>query len=110
MESRKSSSKENKNIVRKSIIRYPEVPQNNEQPKNAKIAPINGPECSKKSENAEQKTSRKSLHEPTVNKLADWRKALEELKDYKLRSITGKNDISKTSQDFINRAVSPLNI
>lgn len=105
MESRKSSSKENKNIVRKTIIRYPEVPLNNEQPKNIKSVHV--PECSKKSENSNQKTSRKSLHEPTINKLADWRKALEEIKDYKLKSLTDMNDVSKTTQDFINRAVSP---
>ncbi|CAG9798004.1 unnamed protein product [Chironomus riparius] len=106
MNSKKCSAKENQNPVRKSILRYPEVPLNNEQINKNKRITVYGPESSKRSENTDQKQSRKSLHEPTINKLAEWRKVLDEVKNYSTKEVKDMNDVSKTTQDFINRAVS----
>jgi hypothetical protein len=111
MDSRKSSSKENRNTVRKSFLRNPEVPLNNDQTNNKnKRVTIYGPECSKKSENKEQQTSRKSLHEPTINKLAEWRKVLEEVKQYTIQDSIKQSDIGQDAQKLINHAVSHANI
>jgi len=109
MDSRKSSTKENQNTVRKYFFRNPEVPLNNEKTRSKRVT-INDTECSKRLENKEQQTSRRSLHEPTINKLAEWRKVLEEVKQYTIQDTTKHIDIDQSAQELINHAVSNENL
>ena len=105
MDSRKSSTKENQNTVRKYFLRNPEVALNNDQTRNKRIT-FNDIECSKKLENKEEQKSRKSLHEPTINKLAEWRKVLEEVNQYTIQNTAKDTDIDQSAQKLINHAVS----
>ncbi|XP_070509243.1 centromere-associated protein E-like [Chironomus tepperi] len=107
---RKSSStkdKENTDTVQKSIIYNPEVNQIQEKLSviNQITTIIQDSTGSKKSENAEEKSSSKSLHEPRLNKLEYYRKILADLKKYTPKEIN-MNDVSKNTHDIINRAVS----
>ena len=106
MASRKSSEKENYDVVRKSILMNPEIPLNNEQTRNKnKRVTINN--CPNNFDDLfKEPASSKSLHEPRINKLAEWRQTIEEIKDYSAKEIKDMADVSKNTQDFINRAVS----
>lgn len=101
MASKKCSSIENKEGVRKSILRNPEIPLPNDQNKKITIH-----------EKGTWKEVRQShgisLHDPKINQLAEWRKRLNEIENYAAKEIKGMQDVSKNTQEFINRVVSHL--
>lgn len=105
MASKKSSSKENQH-VRKSIIRNVEVPLKSDHEKKNKRVTISETTLQRDYVDVQEPQTRRSLHEPRVNKLAEWRKTLNEIKNVQPNAINCMEDVSKSTQDFINRAVS----
>lgn len=104
MASSKGASKENQQAVRKSILRNPEVPLQNQQKSVKRISIVD--QKDKAAPTKAKETKSLSLHEPKINQLAEWRKTLAEINNFNVKEVKEMQDVSKNTQDFINRAVS----
>ncbi|KAG5675583.1 hypothetical protein PVAND_005477 [Polypedilum vanderplanki] len=93
-------AKENtKHIVRKSILRNPEIQLTcNDNNNRASMSNF----TAEQSNNNEADS--KIFHQPRINKLSDMRRTLNEIKNYEARELTSIDDLNKKTQDCINRA------
>lgn len=96
MDSNRELAKENRPVVRKSIQRYPEISVNQDN-LNKQVTIGNNDLLENES---------KLFHEPRLNKLVELRKTLTDIKNYEARELKNMEDLSKGSQEFINRTVS----
>lgn len=93
---RKSINKENTGAIRKTVMTGAI----------RKTVMFNDGVSSDSQETKNTATSSSQLDKPRLNKLAELRKTLNEIKNYEAKIVGNSQDISENSQQIMNRAVS----
>lgn len=104
--------------VQKTILRNAEVPINSNdkfhnQQQHPALDPASqrtqqtGTTSSKYHRDSQEPQSRANYHyhEPRLNRIAEMKKALEEIKLYEANTLESIQDLSKNSQELVNREV-----
>lgn len=100
--------------VQKTILRNAEIPinstaklHNQQQHSASQRTQQNGTSSSTNHRDNQEAQSRANSHhhEPRLNKIAEMKKALEEIKLYEANTLENIQDLSKNSQELVNREV-----